>query len=370
MTSSRLSRVESPRSIRMSPEFVILSLYLLIAVVFYVFVGRHAISGAGDSLQFYADSLTYIELAETMENSNWTELVAVSYNHLGPVLILLTVNFNHTVVFILNALLILVSYAVICRYFEVRRTLFAIALVASPMLFSSLILINKEIFAIASIAMFLAFVRSRKLTYLLLALLVSLLARWQLTFFEVVAFAIMRLEFLKIARPLALVALVLCLTGLSSFFSNELALVEEKSRLGIEAYEGSGLFTALLDLQQEYGYALVAIPKLLHLAFGMVLRFDRLLDFSDFYNNVIIFSQVAAFACLTVYLVTKRRAKLQFDLFYLGIIYMLIFSVSPIYAPRYFFPVYFIFALLAAARTPVAASCDARAWKREVRTRR
>jgi hypothetical protein len=40
----------------------------------------------------------------------------------------------------------------------------------------------------------------------------------------------------------------------------------------------------------------------------------------------------------------SRRVSLRNDLIYLSVVYIAVFSISPIYSPRYFYPVYVLWA--------------------------
>jgi hypothetical protein len=84
--------------------------------------------------------------------------------------------------------------------------------------------------------------------------------------------------------------------------------------------------------------------KALHLLFGLGLRFDRLFAPVDIYNDVWQLLHSTATLAVFLLLCLSRRVSLRNDLIYISVIYIVVFSISPIYSPRYFYPVYVLWA--------------------------
>ena len=92
----------------------------------------------------------------------------------------------------------------------------------------------------------------------------------------------------------------------------------------------------------------LVLPKFLFLFIGVLVRFYKLLDFTDFYNNVVVFTQCIANFIILVNII-KLKIKLDNIYFFSAIVYCIIFSLSPIFAPRYLFPGYILFAMAIAS---------------------
>src|SRR5690606_13436732 len=124
-----------------------------------------------------------------------------------------------------------------------KRSLFFFLLI-SPVLFSSLIAINKEIIALLSMTFFFIYYRKRSISYLVLALIFSFLVRWQMTMFIVILTLL--ISNLNVFRNKRAFSLCLLLTFISLLYYLNLSKFETFNtiaEIGQESSdEGSGLF--------------------------------------------------------------------------------------------------------------------------------
>ena len=159
-------------------------------------------------------------------------------------------------------------------------------------------------------------------------------------------------EIFKEYKKTSLISFLLVISIFYGINQSNFDNIIKVAEIGQEAdSDGSGFFSKLLEIQNSgiLGYFIVFIPKTLFLLIGLIARYNKFLDFNDLYNNVIQFSQSVVNA-IAIFIVIKKRVSLNNIFLFLGIIYCIIFALSPIYSPRYFFPFY-IFLLLAISST-------------------
>jgi hypothetical protein len=319
--------------------------YLIVGFFFLVTIGIKAVSGEID-FEFYADSETYHAFLE--EGYGLREIVLLFPNMLGPSLILILFNNSFYLVFLFNVIILLFFYYTFANLFDINRNLFLFFIVISPIMFGSVIAINKEIVSLLVLALFFRYYKNRSYLALILALLTSFLVRWQMALFIVSLAAL--LSPLNPLRNRKFISSVVFLLMVSCMYYLNLARFDAFNRIAEmgadESSEGSGLYSLLIQLQNSnpLGYVLAFIPKTLFLFIGLIGRYYKFFDYSDFYNNVIVFSQsVVNFGTLII--AVKRKVKISNLFFFSAVIYCIIFCLSPIYSPRYLFPAYILLAL-------------------------
>jgi hypothetical protein len=121
--------------------------------------------------------------------------------------------------------------------------------------------------------------------------------------------------------------------------------VQENFDFSAAEYEGGGSYNLLLDYQNAGWYWLVFPLKAAHLMFATGLRFDRLLSPTLIYNDVWQLLHSTAMLLMFIVLWRARRLRLRNDLIFISAVYAAIFAMTPIYVPRYFYPVYILWAL-------------------------
>lgn len=340
----------------------------LLGALFLYLVGIDALEGKND-FQFFADSSTYHEAArgglghvETL-----ADMVGIAANFLGPLVMLQLAGENYYAILALNALLLAFGVTSLAQSLRLDAVKFLLVLLINPMTISSLLSVNKEIISLVFVALLVRAYAAGSIGALLLAALASMLVRWQLTIVLIVTYALV--SAVNPLREYRRTSLLLLLVGLSVVYV-ELASTLEPIRTNFEGaaedYEGSGFYEQLVSLQNSGWYWAVFPVKAAHLLFGLGLRLDRLFNWTNIYNDVWQLLHSTALLVLFVALVRARRFTLSNDLVYLSLIYVAVFAISPIYAPRYFYPVYVLFAAALCTRGRLSPLFGA--WRRQERT--
>ena len=321
--------------------------FCLFLFVFFEFIGLDAIKGNID-FQFYSDTPTYHSIYQM--NYGINELIIRNPNLVGPILVLKLVNANYYLVFIINLIVFYISLKNILKHYNLNNTKYLLLLLICPLMLGSLIGVNKEIFSILVCSYLLLFVKTKQLKHLLLAILFCVFVRWQLLFFVMTtAFYYSHFNPLKKKPFLYLILMIITISLIYPLVlsGNEIInSVNSNAEFGAEnEIEGSGLYTQLIQIQNKpFGYALAFVPKALQIFGGLLFRWRNIFNTNDLYNNFFIFLQAVAYVIM-LYKVIKNKVTLKNEIIFIGLIYIIIFSISPIYAPRYMFPIYMLLAI-------------------------
>ena len=116
--------------------------------------------------------------------------------------------------------------------------------------------------------------------------------------------------------------------------------------------EGRGLFNIIMNIQNQYGYILAFPLKTLHLLVGMLTRYRTVFDFTDVYNNLILYLQCILNAIVLYKTLKNKLYRLSYDYFYIAVIYCIIFAITPVYASRYFYLAIIFMSYLIAYESP------------------
>jgi hypothetical protein len=324
-------------------------LYVLSSLGVFLVVALPVLRG-DMQFKFYVDTMTYERIARTMPLS--FDLVQIGVNLFGPVLVLNVLGGNRFLVYLFNVACLVAAFVVVARSFPVNRLRLLFYLMVTPLMFTSLLSINKEIMAVAAIAFFAAYYASGRRWQLAVALATSFLVRWQMTLFMLV--------FMAMASPLnplrrrRFLSLLLLTVAISVVYVQNLATfhrLDQVAALGArEAVEGSGLYQAFISVQNKFGYFLVFLPKTLHQMVGPLSRVDKVTDMSNFFNNDVLFFHSLATVILLGSALWRRRIRLDLDPIYIAAVYAAVFGLSPIFSPRYFLPIYVLVAIAVALR--------------------
>lgn len=317
---------------------VIFFTYFIFCLVFLNIWGIDAIEENID-FNFFADSETYMNLYKM--KLSFAELSALNFNLLGPLFILKVLGGNYYLIFVLNMIVFYSAFKKIITIYSMDAVKFLLLLIFSPLMIGSVIGINKEIFSFLVIALLLQYNSTKRIKFLIWVVILSFLVRWQLCLVSLIfALATSPINPWRNRRLSTLITLILGVSifyplNLSSFsyVDNVATLVGEKST------EGSGLFTALIGIQNQlFGYILVFVPKAFFLFVGLIYRINKIFDMTDLYNNFFVLSQ-SLFNTVLIYWTIRKKAGLRNNFVYFGVIYLVVFCISPIFAPRYLFPV-------------------------------
>lgn len=298
---------------------------------------------AGADYQFYADSRTYMELAN--DKMGLLEMIILNPNLIGPVYIARSLLCDYNLIFIFQSLVFFFSYKLITNHYEVKRYQLLLLWCLSPILMISILSINKEIFALYSLCLFLAYNKNRKVSYLLFSIGVGLLVRWQHVLFIVLA-AIL-ISKINVIREHKKTQLIVLLLGISLLYPlmqsfSSFSSLNEISEIMTEQENGSGINSMMIQMQNKpFGYVLVFIPKLLLLMFGLFMKIQLFGNKADFHNYTVVMSQ-CFFYLLIIVLAIIKRVKVNHLTVFLALLYCIIFNLTPIFAPRYLFLFYIL----------------------------
>lgn len=351
------ARTQKAIDTRLGREVVLIYAAIALAAagaVFLYYVGQHALMGALD-FQFYADSNTYHDMYAGLINRA-DDLVSVSYNYLGPMMILTVFGGNIYLVMLFNIAIFTASIIAISRALNLNPITSALLQIVSPLTLASLMSVNKEIMVYPALALIIVALRNKSIMIALLSIVVSLFCRWQLTAFLMILIA------LYPVRNFNRYAVIGFLTiGISTFYFAFESFIRPVFNT-VEAAnatltEGSGIFERLLDLQAEGFYFAVLPFKAAHLMFTQGLRFDNML------NPIVVYvDQIVALFCLLniIYFIVvlfKGLASPKNDLIAISLVFIVVFGLTPVYSPRYFYPVFILWAfVLAGARGSIAGN--------------
>ncbi len=323
--------------------FVLGMVLSISGVLFLFFVGQYALNGM-HAFQFYADSSTYQKAYEgTLDGFNSGLILSFSSNYLGPLIVLSMLSGNIYLVLIFNVITFSSSIIMIAKQVHVSSFRLAILSLLNPLTVSSLLSVNKEVFIFPFFAFYFKAIIDRSISYLIISLCISFLIRWQFAVFSLLGWLLFGRFFKRNKKTSLLVTLLL--VSLAYFQSQGLfSAVIAASDLSISNYDssGTGLFEFTLQLQKEGLYFFVMPIKALLLMFGMGLKPFLILDPRDIYNDVIVRSYSLVMMILFVLVFLKGKLTIYNDYIYLGVVYLILFGVTPIFSPRYFFPIYFL----------------------------
>lgn len=325
---------------------------LLLVVAAYVVyeVSAHDYLTGWSNLRWAADSVAYQDYYTVAGLDQG--LAGLSYNYFGPLVLLHLSGGDLRAILALNVFVFLTGWVIAGHALPLRSVAFAALLALNPMIFVSLLAVNKEIIAFAATMMYAAWLFKRNYAYLFGALACVFLVRWQFVL-VLLAFEAMRSPLNPLRERRAL-TLILALAGLSAvypFLDPYLGTVITEEVRQQQAATSFGLLELANEVQRNFGYFLVAIPKVLANWFGNMARVVRLaydlpsFDLYDLYNTFVIpLYQLAMFVVVGLLLLT-RRFRLSNDLVYFGIFYSIVFALSMFIQYRYFLPVYLVYAL-------------------------
>ncbi len=347
------------------PQILVVT-YSLAALLFYQFI-IFPLQQIYE-IRFGADSETYAFYAESLDYEN---LISVSANYFGPVVLLRILQNNLLLVATLNCAVFVWMYFLIQKYYNLNFTKFSFLLLINPMLFMSLATLNKEIFGMASVVLTMCFIKSGKKRLLLLSLLFAVFTRWQqvLVIFTFLTMISRFSPFKK--RTSAILSLVIFVSlvypSQAAFLSSA---ANETATFELQQEKLFGILPVLNQLQDNYLFFVALIPKTLINLFGNVFRPLDLLtqrievDASDVYNSYIVTGQQASMVLLVFVagyeffnkalragdinrwdnrkkISKKFTEKINDELLYC-IVYCVLFSLGAFIQYRYFFPIYIL----------------------------
>jgi hypothetical protein len=291
-----------------------------------------------------ADSTTYIYMADVVRG-DYTDpavlavLASFPNTFWMPVLFALVLKSN-VLIALANLTLFWIAIELFRRSWDIRVGLFLSFLLLNPTTTISLLSVNKEIVDLFIMALFCYFLATGHKWALCLALIASLVNRYEVCVAMLLFFAARsRLSPFRSRRLLTLLFVVLGLSVLLPL------LVSQTLNSRFEEASGGGLVALLDTLEIHYLFVLAVVPKILENMFGELLNVSHWGDYSldDFANSYILFFNNLASFLVVLTLAWKRSFKLSNDLMFFVSIGAVLMSVSLVVQPRYF---YFCFVVL------------------------
>ena len=319
----------------------------VLAATFLFTIGNDALSGR-NAFQFFADSRTYMRIYAGDEFLANDALLSVSDNYVGPLLVLRALHGNIYLVMAFNITLFWLSVVGVTHVLRLDALRVGVVLLLSPLTVSSLLSVNKEIFVLPFMALAIAGYVRRSVVLFIAAFAASLLIRWQVTAFFLILLGVSLPWRMLRHRALIVVALLgassVAYLLLSEVFAAVIAVVERSVLDDFD--QGSGLFTVLNGLQQRGAYFLVFPLKAAHLLFALGLRLDHIMRPTNVYNDIFVGLHCSVTLVVFVAMLRRGLVTLRSDLMYAAILFLVVFCLSPIYAPRYLYPVYVVWVLM------------------------
>lgn len=322
--------------------FIMAFMAVIVAGIFLYTVGRDALDGR-HPFQFFADSATYHDIYSGFVVSP-EGMIGVSYNFLGPIWILTATGGNIYLVMIVNMAMFFFSMMYISRAFDLDPVKSSFIQFLSPLTISSLLSVNKEIIVFPVLACLLCGYRYKSFPLVAAAVLLSILARWQLSVFCLILIA---LYFFRNGNRYVIILSLLVFISFAYYSMQDILapVLENVESATALLTEGSGLFERLIDLQNDGLYFLVAPIKAAHLLFSLGLRFDPIVNPINIYNDQVVGAYCFVNLLFLVALIAKKRFVLSNDLIAISLVYLVVFALTPVYAPRYFYAVTVLWAL-------------------------
>lgn len=333
------------------------SLYLVfLAVVtalslflFMYLVGADALHEK-NRFQFFADSTTYLLVAKGDHPlvAPDESLMGIGSTYLGPVLLSRFLGHNFYAICLFNVLIFFSSIYFICNKLKINSFLVAFVLLLNPLTLSSIASLNKEIFIFPFLAFFVFGYVNNSLKYFIFAFLMCFFIRWHMFAFCLFFLAA---NYIKINRKLFVFIALIVLSFAYILLSNAFSMVLENVKYSIDNYDGggTGVFVWLLSLQEIGLYVLVFPLKSAQLLFATGISSlinGRLFDIDAIYNYTFVALHCLLLLILFLVLLFRKKLKFSNDLYYLSIIFISVFALSPVFAARYFYLVYVVWVFI------------------------
>lgn len=327
----------------------IIWLAITLFVIFYLaFFGIAALE-ENSGIQFFADSSTYHKIfsGEIWLGDGLKSWIGVANNFLGPLLILKISGNNYYVVAAFNCIIFLYSLIKISHLLNLNSYKFLLLLLLNPITISSLMSVNKEIISFLFIACLFCFIEKKSWFNFLICFVLALMVRWQLVIVFILIFlTYSKLNFLKAHRYLFLAFIIMTASIVFYLAADLISPVSLNFSSSAAEHDGSGVWITLVELQNTGYYFVVFLFKALHLLFGLSANISKILSPDNFYNDIIQTLNAVSFVILFLILMIKGKFTMSSDIYFISVIYLIIFSITPIYSPRYLYPVYILWCIL------------------------
>jgi hypothetical protein len=342
--------------------------YTIAAITFSVLFVEPALQPRSIfDFRLWADSQLYMEFAENYLRSN-EDLLSIPINVVGPVLIGIFLKNNNFHIVLLNIAFFWTAYYFLSKSTKINSVIFLTWLMINPMFFFSLVNLNKEIFALASM-MFITSIKEKKSSNLILHILsfvTSFLARFSHTLVYLIYYLFLAISnrskslFVFLPRShtqlflISIVFMSIYLPASVLLLSDVYDFSETSEFVISQANTSGGAVLILKALDDNFLFFIGFIPKIvlnyvgnIGRVFDIIFNVDKTLE-NDIYNKYVVLGhQVCMLLILFRFVIRKVSINLNKDKTILLIaIYTLIHCGGYLINYRIFFPTYGLLAFL------------------------
>jgi hypothetical protein len=322
--------------------------YIAFSIAVFVLWVNPSLQGTSD-LRIAADSSTYLYFADTLRFGRpdpWVYRSLASFPNTlwAPVFLAFVLNSTAFTV-VVNYAFFFISVLLLRKAFSFSTGTFLLLLLINPTTTISLLSVNKEIVDLLAIALFLYGRSAHRKGFILLAMFISLINRFELcALMGVFQLAESRLNPIRTRRMGTLILITLAIgIALPLFAGQNLAYRFEEAQF-------AGAIVWLDSLEMHYLYLLAVIPKVFENLFGVLISPAAWTGFSssDLANSYILILNNIATAIVLGVLGVKRLLSVRNDLIYLAALGSVLMATALVIQPRYFYGVYVLLCLQAA----------------------
>jgi len=327
----------------------VLTLYVIATFVIFFKEVVPSFEDLSTDETFAVDTTTYTDLADSVREGRYTPYVVGSLAHFPnttwtPFLVWLVLN-SAFLVMLMNYALFVFSILLLRKTFSFSLAIFMPLLLLNPTTTTSLLCLNKEIFDLFYLSLFLYSRVKKKRWILLITLVFALLNRYELCLVMLLfVVAGSRWNPLRERRIATLVLLVLALNFAIPFWGREMLAQR------FEEAASANTIAVLDRLQMNYLYVLAVIPKIAENLFGQLAN-PQVWKATTAWLIVNLFNNISYAIVLSVAAV-KRRLTLRNDLIYFAAFGAVLAAQSLAVQPRYFQFIYVLLCLQIAQLKP------------------
>jgi hypothetical protein len=275
---------------------------------------------------------------------------SASSNLFGPVIQAKVLRTDLNVA-LFNCLLFIFCLSLLRSMPEFDRATFLLLMMINPFLLVSLISLNKEIFALAGIVVFIRYTDAKRFRFfwLTLALSLSLFARWQQVL-VLLLYVLYESKFSPL-RGKRRKGIAVTVVGFTIAYGLMYRLVPFFFAALLAQAEAGHTILMLDNIQAYFGFPLVAIPKIMMNCMGHFISPGYFLsvypheDFTNWRDQIFMQMHTFSLTALLAGMLFGRKLHLKHAPVYLLALYLLMTAVNPMVQPRYEYAAYVLLCL-------------------------
>ena len=281
-----------------------------------------------------ADSSVYINLYKTNTLEEILNDFGNTKNTYGPIILLNILSGNHDLIVLFYTSILIFTAVKIEKYFNINKNLFIFVWMINPLNSIYLLSINKDICIVFILLLTMVHIKSGKFIYLLNALLLSFVCKYEMTLFVI---AIYLCKFLNKKNSK-------CILGASiiilSLFYGSTPSMSARVLVAETAQNNHSLgVTNLLNLMSiEYNlYFITILPRILLSLFE---GYIDLIKYGFTYELTNIYISTLLCTIVVCILINKKNIKINYFNINIITIFLIMVSMSPFPHHRYIYPIY------------------------------